>query len=78
MLLYPSYGTPLVFFGSSYDDSEMARNRFLDEPNGKAEREDGSKWYAMGNTCSSVNEAGLVRVVDLYSRVDESMFVRIR
>ena len=78
VLLYLSFRDPLVLLLSPYGDSEMARNRFLDEPSGKAEREDGSKWYAMGNTCSSVNEAGLVRVVDLCSKVDESMFVRIR
>ena len=40
---YPSFAVPLVFLGSPYDDSEMARNGFLDEPGGKAEREDGSK-----------------------------------
>ena len=68
MLLSPSFGAPIVFLWSPYDSSNMVRSEF----------EDGSKWYATSNTCSSVNEAGLVRVVDLYSRVDESMFVRIR
>ena len=30
MLLYPSFGAPLVFLRSPYDDSEMARNGFED------------------------------------------------
>ena len=48
MLLYPSFRVPLVLLLSPYGDSEMARNGFGD----------GSKWYATGNTCSSVNDAG--------------------
>ena len=51
---------PLVFFWPPFGDSEMARSGFLDEPSGKAEREDSSKWCAMGNTCSNVNEACFV------------------
>lgn len=43
VLLYPSFRDPLVLLLSPYGDSEMARNRFLDEPSGKAEREEGSK-----------------------------------
>lgn len=35
----------LVLLLSPYGDSKMARNGFLDEPSGKAEREDGSKLY---------------------------------
>ena len=58
MLLSPSFGAPLMFLCSPYDSSKMVRSEFLDEPSGKAEREDGSKWYAMGNTCSSAKEAG--------------------
>lgn len=50
MFLYPSFGIPLVLLRSPHGDSEMARNGF----------EDGSKWCAMGNTCSSVNEAGFM------------------
>jgi len=38
----------------------MDRNGFLDEPSGKAERENGSKWCDTSNTYSSVNEAGFV------------------
>lgn len=49
-LLYPSFRVPLVLLWSHYGDSKMARYRF----------EDGSKWCAMGNTCSSVSEAGFV------------------
>ena len=53
---------PLVLLWSPYGDLEMACNRFLNEPSGKAEREDGSKWCATGNTCSSADEAGLVNL----------------
>ena len=53
---------PLVFLWSPYGDSEMARNGFLDEPSGKAEREDGSKWCATGNVCSSAIETGFVTI----------------
>ena len=59
MLLY-SFGDPLVLLWSPYGDSEMARNGFLDEPSGKAEREDGSKWCATGNVCSCANAVGFV------------------
>ena len=43
----PNVITP-PFPWSPIGDSEMARNEF----------EDGSKWCATSNTCSSVNEAG--------------------
>lgn len=41
VLLYPSFGAPLVFLWSTYGDSEMARNGF----------EDGSKRHVMMNLC---------------------------
>ena len=43
VLLDSSFSAPLVFLRSPHGDSEIARNGFLDEPSGKAEREDGSK-----------------------------------
>ncbi len=46
MLLYPSFGVPLVLLVSTSDDSEMARNGF----------EDISKWCATSNICSSVSK----------------------
>ena len=60
MLLYSSYSGPLVFLWSPISDSEMARNGFLDEPSGKAEREDGLNRYASDNICSCVIKAGFV------------------
>lgn len=59
MLLYPSSGVSLVLLLSPYGDSKMARNGFLD-PSGKAEREDGSKWYATTNVYGMDKEAGFV------------------
>ena len=50
MLLYPSFGAPLVLLWSPYGGSEMARNGV----------ENGSKWCAMGNLCSNANEAGFL------------------
>lgn len=50
MFLYSSFNVPLVLLWFPYGDSEMAHNGF----------EDGSKWYATNNTCSSVNEASFV------------------
>ena len=46
----PSFGAPLVFLRSPYDDSEMARNGF----------EVGSKWYATTNVYGMDKEAGFV------------------
>lgn len=60
MLLYPSFGAPLVFLRPPYDDSELARNGF----------EDGSKWYATGNVCSCANAVGFV---GLQTYVQKSM-----
>lgn len=46
VLLYPSFGDPLVFLWSPYGDSEMARNGF----------EDGSKMHVMMNLCGMLLE----------------------
>lgn len=48
MLLYPSFGVPLVFLWPPYDDSEPIRR--CDKGV--------TKLYASGNRCSSANEAG--------------------
>jgi len=67
MLLYSSFGAPSVFPWSLYDSSKMVGSGFLDKPSGKAEREDGSKWYATGNVCSCANRAVFV-VLRIYVR----------
>ena len=43
VLLYPSFGAPLVYLLPPYHGSEMVRSGFLDESSCKAEREEGSK-----------------------------------
>ena len=60
ILLYPSFSVSLVLLWSPYESSKMVGSGFLDKPSGKAEREEGSKWYATGNVCSFVNEASFV------------------
>lgn len=50
MLLSPSFSVSLVLLWSPYDSLKMVRSEF----------EDGSKWYAMGNACSSAKEAGFI------------------
>ena len=42
VLLYPSFGAPLVLLLPPYNGSEMVRSGFLDESSCKAEREEGS------------------------------------
>ena len=60
VLLYLSFSVFLVLLWSPYDSLKMVRSGFLDKPSGKAEREEGSKWYVKGNICSSVNEASFM------------------
>ena len=67
VLLSPSFCAPLVFLWSPYNSSEKIRSGFLDKPSGKAEREDGSKWYVTGNVCSCANRAVFV-VLRIYVR----------